>query len=247
MPQFFVDQPLASDREIQIRGADARHIAQSLRLRAGDWIVLSDGAGRSYRATITSSAPNAVVATIGAELPPRRGVPPPALALAAIRGERFEWAIEKAVELGCRHLLPFHSARTVRGKGDEARKLARWRTIALEAAKQSGLPFRPEIETAQDFDALCARFGDFSAAILFFEGEEKRELRETLRGQPPASEGLLIIGPEGGFTAEEVRRAAEAGAVTASLGPQILRVETAAVAALAICQYELGNMDIPGA
>jgi 16S rRNA (uracil1498-N3)-methyltransferase len=250
MPQFFIDATLEKDREIELRGADAHHIALSLRLSAGDWIVLSDGSGRSFRAVISQASASRVIARIEREIARRAGRVPPALAIATIRPERFEWAIQKVVELGCRHILPFRSARTVRGKGGDGdgKRLARWRTIALEAAKQSGLPFRPEVDPPANFEELCGRFAAFSPTILFFEGESKRSIRTILQNQTRSasgeSEGLIVIGPEGGYAAEEVDLARASGAVTASLGQQILKAETAAVAAFTVCQYEFGNLDL---
>lgn len=250
MPQFFVDKNFEVGTEIEIRGADARHIAQVLRLAAGDWLVLSDGAGNAFRATIATASPNAVTALVREALPPREGAPAPALAIALIKADRFEWAIQKAVELGCRRLIPFRSARTVPQAADAAdeRKLARWSTIAAEAAKQSGLRFRPEVEAPAAFLELIRRTERFNRAILLYEGERSVGVRE-LWGKArtrPTREDLVIVGPEGGFTEDEVKLAHAAGVATASLGPQILRVETAAVAALALWQYELGNMDAAG-
>jgi 16S rRNA (uracil1498-N3)-methyltransferase len=249
MPQFFVDVPLIEGRRIELVGPDAKHIAQVLRLVPGDWLVLSDGQGRSFRARVERASARSVEALVQAELLRRAGRIPPALALASIRRERFEWALQKAVELGCNHIIPFISARTVRATAvtERDKRTDRWQRIAEEAAKQSGLAFRPEVESPVDFTKLSARFSAFAPAILFYEGEANRGLREILRGQTPSEaltrEGLIVIGPEGGFTADEVREATDAGAITASLGPQILRVETAAVAAMAIWQYEVGNMD----
>lgn len=252
MPQFFVDIPFRVGADVEIRGAEARHITQVLRLGEGDWIVLSDGAGRSFRATIRSAAAGSVVARIEEEIARGPSPLPPALALATIKGDRFEWAVQKAVEIGCRHIIPFRSQRTIprSAEGLDRRRRDRWRRIALEAAKQSGLPFRPEVGAVEDFGQLTGRAKAFRSAILLYEGERQRSLRDIvgkdIRRHPAAAEepaDLLIVGPEGGFADAEVARAVACGAETASLGRQILRVETAAIVALAIWQYELGNMD----
>lgn len=246
MPQFFIDKQFAKNSEIEIRGGDARHISSVLRLKAGDWIVLSDGEGRSYRAKILDSSLRRVKVIIGEEISRRELSQPPVLALALIKPGRFEWAIEKAVELGCLRIVPFKSARTIPQFADNvnARRLARWQKIALAAAKQSGLPFVPEIETPRDFSGLFNSPGEFRRTILFYEGEDKTDILSLWRAKPAEGRDLLIIGPEGGFTDSEVVIAKKNGATTASLGAQILRVETAAIAALAIWQYEEGNMRI---
>ena len=248
MPQFFIDIPIEPGSEVEIRGAEARHISQVLRLAQGDWINLSDGGGRSCRAEILSSKPGSVRARIISEIVRPEGSPPPALALAIIKGERFEWALQKAVELGIRRIIPFSCARTVPqyADGAENRKLTRWGKIADGAAKQSGLPFHPQVDAPLAFDALCEGFGGFAHAILLYEGERREDVRGWWRAsgdRKNEAPDLIIVGPEGGFTADEVAQAEKLGAVCLSLGAQILRVETAAVAAAAIWQMMLGNMD----
>lgn len=251
MPQFFIDQEFSAGDDVEIRGADARHIASVLRLGAGDWIVLSDGLGRSFRATITSATARSVGARIESELVRKNTLPAPALALAVIKGDRFEWAIQKAIEVGCRHLIPFCSLRTVPqyAESAESRKGDRWMRIALAAAKQSGLPFRPEVEDLREFRQVIGMAASYRRSVLLYEGERTHSLRSLL-AEPPPTPGatqnagdLLIVGPEGGFADDEVARATKAGITTVSLGPQILRVETAAVVALAVWQYELGNLN----
>ncbi len=244
MPQFFVNEQIEQGSTIEIRGSDAHHISKVLRLTSGDWLVLSDGLGRSFRATIVNAQARCITAKIESEIERRTGPRPPALAIASIRSERLEWAAQKCVELGLCHIIPFNSARTVRKRAN----LTRLKRITAEAAKQSGLPVMPSVHAPLEFDELCARLPNFDPSILLYEGESRNDLRSVLKkyksgGNSAKSEGLIIIGPEGGFTAEEVEMALSRGAIPTSLGTQILRAETAAVVALAICQYELGNMD----
>ncbi len=251
MPQFFIEKTLSEGDEVEIRGSDAHHIAGVLRLAEGDWLILSDGQGNSFRSNILTASDRSVSARIETRVERKVGPPSPVLAIASIRSERLEWAVQKSVELGCRRILPFDSARTVRRStsGRGSRKSDRLARIALEAAKQSGLPFLPAVDEPTDFAGLCAKLGQFGAALLFYEGESGRSLRAALaekigKGKSDSARSpILIVGPEGGFTDEEVALALASGAISASLGSQILRVETAAVAAMAIVQYELGNMD----
>lgn len=252
MPQFFVDKKLTEGTEVEIRGSEAHHVLDVLRLHAGDWIVLSDGSGRSFRSTILATKAKALIARIGREINRPAGRTPPALAIATIKPDRLEWAVQKSVELGCRHIMTFVSERTARRQLSEnsaARKSERLTRIAMAAAKQSGLPMRPELEAVRSFQDLCTRIPGFSPAVLLYEGESRKGLHDIWRKMPVEEKDskapLVIVGPEGGFTAAEVDQALASGALTASLGPQILRVETAAVAAVAICQYELGNMNAP--
>lgn len=250
MPQFFIEKELSEGAEVEIRGSDAHHIASVLRLEEGDWLVLSDGSGSSFRSRILECRPRSIRAFIEERLARREGPPPPVLAIASIRSERLEWAIQKCVELGCVKVIPFDSARTVRRSSGKTstRKHDRFQRIAVEAAKQSGLPVTPVVETPIEFDRLCSRLSEFDPSIMLYEGESAMDLKSVWRNIAPSagspkSESLIIIGPEGGFTPEEVESASRAGAITATIGSQILRVETAAIAAMAICQYELGNMD----
>lgn len=243
MPQFFTENEIVAGMEVLIRGAEARHISEVLRLRSGDWIVLSDGSGRSFRSIIKSVKQGSVKAAIKEEIIRTAANPPPALALAVIKKDRFEWAIEKAVELGASRIIPFLCERTVPRylKDATEAKEKRWTNIALAAAKQSGLPVRPEIGKILKFGELCAASKNFGTAILFYEGEKDAHIGSILKNRDKSLGGLLIIGPEGGFTDEEVKAAKESGIQTASLGTQILRVETAAIAALSVWQYEAGG------
>ncbi|MFH0800695.1 MAG: RsmE family RNA methyltransferase [Pseudomonadota bacterium] len=245
MPQFFIDRKFCTGGEIEIRGGDARHISQVLRLRAGDWILLSDGGGRSFRAIIRSVSSQSVRAEIEEEIRRPEAKSPPALALAIIKGDRFEWALEKAVELGTRRIIPFCSARTVPqyAAAAGARKAERWQKIAVAAAKQSGLPFRPQVDEPRSFADLLKLSKKFNRAVLLYEGEKRTSIADLGEKGCRSSEDIIIIGPEGGFTDDEVGLATAAGAIAVSLGAQILRVETAAIAAIAIWQYELGNMN----
>jgi len=245
MPQFFVDRKISAGTQVEVRGADARHILNSLRLKPGDWIVLSDGQGRSFKCTIKDVRPAGVTLDVTGEIRRTQAGAPPALAIASIRGERMEWAIQKAVELGCRRIIPFNSARTVRRAepASGSRKTIRLRKVAIEAAKQSGLPFVPRVDEPVDFPALCSMISGFEPALMLYEGESSLGLGKSLERMRPDREGIIVIGPEGGFTDDEVSSARESGAKTVSLGAQILKTETAAVAAIAIYQFRAGNME----
>ena len=242
MPQFFIDKPIETGSEIEIKGSDAHHINDVLRLRKGDWLVLSDGKGNSYRATLVSAGKKAVEARITEEIRRKAGALPPCLAFAVIKHDRSEWIIQKAVELGCRHIIPYYCNRTIPKFKSADKKIDRWRDIAAGAAKQSGLFFLPQIDQPAQFGKLCGRLSQYSKTLLFWEGEQKTGLRDALHGLRP--EILVVVGPEGGFDSSEIDNAVAAGATTVSLGQQILRVETAALTALAIVQYELENLSL---
>ncbi len=147
------------------------------------------------------------------------------LYLALVKGERFDWAVEKATELGVSSLVPLITSRTeVRHPGEERR--VRWQRLAVAAAAQSGRVRIPRIEPPLDFARALEEAADFEQAFLLAPGGTPLE-------GPWAARVALLIGPEGGFSGEEVVQARASGLVLAGLGPRILRVETAALAALA--------------
>lgn len=245
MPQFFIDQKFDVGSEVDLRGADAKHVVQVLRLTPGDWIVLSDGSGKSYEAEITDASPRSVTAKIKS-LRSQRKLSDLTLAIAITKHDKTEAVIQKTVELGIARIIPFHSERTVPKLVSDVtdKKLERWQKISMEAAKQSGLPFFPKVERPLPFDELVRTIPDFVTSILFWEGEKDRGIADYKDELSQEGKKLVVIGPEGGFSKDEVEKARAAGAVTASLGQQILRVETAAIAALAICQYESGEFRV---
>jgi 16S rRNA (uracil1498-N3)-methyltransferase len=247
MPQFFIDKDIVPGSEMTIGGGEAHHITHVLRLSAGDWIVLSDGKGHSFKAHISKTVGKGVCVTIGREVTRSFATRPPTLAAAVIRGKRFEWMIEKAVELGINEISPFVSKRSIEfARGDLVGKVARWTKIATSAAKQSGLPFIPKIGRPQKFEELCESTAQFSRRALFYEGESPLSLQDFLRAGCPSGDhnhGMIIIGPEGGFDASEIEAAKDSGMAIVGLGQQILRAETAAIAAITIWQYESGNLN----
>lgn len=242
MPQFFIDQPFSKGSSLTIAGSDARHIMNVLRLKEGDWLIISDGRGKSYKAEIKKMNSKSVEVFVGEEKGSNRHPPSVSIAFAVIKHDRTEYIIQKSVELGCADIRPFFSSRTVPTYTSNVgeKKLARWQSIAMEAAKQSGLPFKPRVEIPVEFEELCRDFEKYRKVFLFWEGEEKIDLKSVSASID--SPVLIVIGPEGGFSKEEADLARKHGAQTVSLGPQILRVETAALVALGIMQYEIGNL-----
>lgn len=242
MPQFFINKTFTIGSKIKITGSDAHHILDILRLKKNDWIILSDGKGRSYRATLLEVAPHAVEVIIDKEVKRRKNANSPSLAFAIIKHDRAEYIIQKAVELGCLDFHPIVSERTIPKflSNINDKKLARWQKIALEAAKQSGLPFFPKVSPIKKLDDLCSTFSNYDKVFFLWEGEGKNNFKSQIIEQN--KKHLLVIGPEGGFSIDEVRKAKVSGAVSVTLGEQILRVETAAIVSLTVMQYELGNL-----
>jgi 16S rRNA (uracil1498-N3)-methyltransferase len=160
---------------------------------------------------------------------------------ALIKGQRFDWVLEKGTEVGVSSFVPVVSSRSVvRPAEASASRLERWQRIVTEAAEQSGRSRLPQVSPPVTFaDALASAPG---LRLLPWEGEHDITLREALTAEGPPEAVSLFIGPEGGFPTEEVEMARQQGVRTVSLGPRILRAETAGIVAAALVLHELGEM-----
>jgi 16S rRNA (uracil1498-N3)-methyltransferase len=213
---------------------------RSLRLRTGDSFYAFDEEGTRYRMRILEATSRSLRAEVLESSPPE---PPPEVAVTLLVGlpkaDKMDFILEKATELGCSRVIPFRSSRTIpRLDPEDARKrLLRWERIALAAAKQCGSGRVPDISPLLSWpDALRAAAAS-EGKVIFYEGEGRFGLKKVLTGLAKVSSVALLIGPEGGFSEDEVREAEKAGFLRAGLGSRILRVETAAVAALGMTMY----------
>lgn len=240
MPRFFVD---ALAETVVITGEDARHIAKSLRMTAGETLTLCDGQGREAPGVVNSLSPDAVSVRLGDTVlsasEPQTQVH---LYLAMPKGDKPEWVVQKAVELGAVEIVLFLSARCIsRPKGDDAaKKVQRLQKIANEAAKQCGRGILPTVRGVLSFSQVLKEAQQFDRCFLLYEGR-----CEPLRVQLPQRSAsiALLIGSEGGFSPEELAQTETCGIRAASLGKRILRCETAPIAALSAVMFFLGEMD----
>ena len=236
MHRFFTND--IKEGTARITGEDVRHIRRVLRMREGDPAEICDGRGTDYDGVILTAADDEVVFALS-DGHPAYGEPGLDLTLfqALAKGAKFETVVQKSVELGVTAIVPVLTARCVaEPKRDFEKKRQRWQRIAEEAAKQSRrgiIPRIGELAAVEDLDP--SRFDLFAVA---YEEERETGLRDALRGRGVANAAVLI-GPEGGFEAEEVRRLAARGAVPVSLGRSILRTETAGLKAVANILYEV--------
>ncbi len=238
MPRFFLDT--IPDDEAVILGEDARHIAKSLRMRPGEEVTLCDCLGYDYRGEIAEVSPEAVRVRI-LEICKSFAEPSVQVTLcqALLKGDKMDWVVQKAVELGVRRIQPMVTARCVSRPDEKAlsKKVQRWQKIALEAAKQSGRGIIPEVLPAVSFQKAVKAAP--KPRLLFYEGGGRR-VPELLSETEAALS--MFIGPEGGFADEEVAQMEAEGGVRATLGPRILRAETAPLAALAAVMVVTGNL-----
>ncbi len=242
MPQFLIDPSQIKDSTAIITGEEAKHLVKVLRHKVGDLIHLTDGKYR-YDAAIESIRGKEVLFKLLEKHLLSPAAPSPILGMALLKHDHLERVIQKGVELGVAHFFLFTSERTI-PHYDEAttpKKMGRFEKIGKEAAKQSGMITIPKIHPPLPWEQFVKKFREFSGVLLAWEEEKESQFHAVFQTLDP-SKLLLIIGPEGGFTPEEVRSAGKEGAKIVSLGRQILRSETAAITLLALSQYELGNI-----
>lgn len=230
MPRFFVTPDAVSDGVIHITGEDAYHIARSLRMATGDAVTVSDGQGKEYVCTLSHIRDEECTCEIS-ECRPVSAESPVKITLymAYPKGDKLETVVQKAVELGAFRIVPFESSRCVKKPKAEKtdKQTERLQKIAKEAAKQSGRGIVPEVCKPVSFSEMLSLASRAELPLLCYEGERTLSLKEALRGKENVSDICAVVGCEGGFSEEEARLCREAGLVSVSLGPRILRCETA--------------------
>jgi 16S rRNA (uracil1498-N3)-methyltransferase len=236
--RFFVDSIRGGVAEL--RGEEARHLTRVLRVEAGQRFEISDNRA-AYLAEIVEARGDRVVFRVEAPLEPAEAPVAVTLCAALIKFDRFEWIVEKATELGVARIVPVEAMRTEKGLFEASRKRSeRWERIARESSQQSRRTTLPEIAAGARF---AEALGTEAEARLFLEeAATAPPLLRAIGGRRVATAAVLL-GPEGGWTDREREQAAAAGWTAVSLGPQILRAETAAVAALALLTGSALTMD----
>ena len=232
-PRLFVDQPLAPGAIVPLEGAPANYLAAVMRLGPGDPVRLFDDRTGEWLADVTEAARKRVTLAVTRQLRLRESVPDIWLLFAPIKKAPIDWLVEKATELGAARLQPVLTQRTIVDRVN----LDRLRTITIEAAEQCDRTALPELAEPTKLAALLASWPT-ERTLLFADEQGGAPLREIARAGPTA----LLIGPEGGFTDQE-RQAIRAhpAAQAFTLGPRILRAETAACAALAAWMSVAGD------
>jgi 16S rRNA (uracil1498-N3)-methyltransferase len=209
-------------------------------MRPGDPLEIFDGCGRAFRAEIVTMSPTGAEIDVFEEITLRtESKLPVTLAIALSKGPRLDRVIEKATELGVARFVPFESERAIVTGRKSAGRVERWRRIAVSAAAQSGRTQAPIVDEVATFREVLAITLADGLSFLFWE--ESRSPLE--RWASPAPKNLLLVtGPEGGFSAAEAQEAERSGFRVVSLGPRILRADTAPIAATAICQWLWGDL-----
>ncbi len=263
MSRFFISESSVDLKNgtVTITGEDVKHIGSVLRAVPGDPLELSDGAGTDYAAVVDQITKDSILARITGSRPNRTEPPIDVTLFQGIpKADKMDYIIQKCIEIGVNRIVPVMTARTVvrfANKKDADSKVTRWRRIALEAAKQCDRGIIPEIGDPIDFDAAVKQAAGFDLKLLPYEEESWGSLRRQLKdfsaghAAPPGNNEAgachkstiaVFIGPEGGFSPAEAEKAVQGGLTSVTLGPRILRTETAGLAAAAIIMYELGDM-----
>jgi|WetSurSiteA1Bulk_404760.scaffolds.fasta_scaffold46423_2 16S rRNA (uracil1498-N3)-methyltransferase len=243
MTRIYLPLKAVKEQTIFITGEKAHYLISVLRCRAGDKVMIFDGNGNCYKTEITGIDKKSITAEVREKVtwdpePPVRVL----LIQGLLKGEKMDLVMQKATELGVHEILPVV---TERSQIRETRKISRWRKIVEEASRQSGRNSIPRIQDPLPYSQAIEKtsFSGKAAGIIFYEEGGIRISMALSLSSPSLSDISILIGPEGGFTREEVACAQQKGFTVASLGKRILRAETAAIAALSIVQYHFGGMD----
>jgi 16S rRNA (uracil1498-N3)-methyltransferase len=222
---------------------ESRHLTRVLRLRPGDTVVATDGAGRDYTVRLESVGDAATGTVLAAAAGPRESPLAITLVQGVPKGDRMEAIVRAATELGVARVLPALCERTiVRLEPSRWRERARrWQRVAREAAKQCGRAVIPTVETPRPLDEWLAAAGPADLALCLWEGGGA-PLGQALAAAGTPRSALLVVGPEGGLAPAEVDAARARGLIVASLGPRIVRTETAGPAVVAILQARFGDL-----
>lgn len=242
MPQFLVSSGQQPGNLVVLSPEESRHLVKVLRKQEGDTVLLTDGHGHRFSGRIRSTALRAATILIEEALPEKTLHGQLTLAQALLKGDKMEFVIQKAAELGVHAVIPFASSRSISKIDPRTTKISRWKKIAQAASKQCGRAAHMVVEESVLFETLVEKEAE-GTKIIFWE-EANRSLRDFFCGAPSDSMESVaaLIGPEGGFSRTEVDFAVGHGFAPVSLGSLILRAETAAVAAITLIQYELGNI-----
>jgi 16S rRNA (uracil1498-N3)-methyltransferase len=238
-------QAFASDaKSVTLSAEETRHVRDVLRLKSGDEVYVFDGAGREVRGQVQSITRDSTEVSVSDEVEPARPESPLTLTLAValLKGEKFDLVVQKMTELGVVRVIPVITARAdikIRNDDDAERKLIRWRRITLEASKQCGRARLMDVENPSAFHDFVERPGGDELRLMFSErGGESLAAAGNQKSDPATA----LVGSEGGWTNEEIDQARDAGWKIVTLGGRILRAETAAIVVSALLQNRFGDL-----
>jgi len=246
MHKFFVARDSFTVNSVKILGEDVKHMYRVLRLEPGDKISINDCMGKEYIGEIIDINKTEVNVKLIEEIDLNnesslsvnlyQGLP---------KSSKMDLIVQKATELGVNKITPIITDRVVvKSELGEFRKTDRWRRIALEACKQSKRSLIPQVEIPIEFEELLVQLKGIDLIVVPYENEEGKGIKAMMKEirHRDIKSAAVIIGPEGGFEVEEIKKLKALGAHIITLGPRILRTETAGFVAISILMYELGDM-----
>ncbi len=243
MYRFFIEDGIDSGQDIHIGGKDYNHIKNVLRMKRGEEVLISDGQDREYLCAIEDYTEDEVIVSIKDIMGTSRELPAKITLFQGLpKGDKMEQIIQKTVELGVYEIVPVSMKRSVvKLDGKKAdKKVERWNSIALSAAKQSKRGIIPEVKELMTFKEAVKTASHMDACLVPYENAEgiegARKLVDSMKDKKSIG---IFIGPEGGFDEEEIAYALEAGAQTLTLGRRILRTETAGMTMMSILMFAL--------
>ena len=244
MPKFFVSVDETRENFLVLTGENAAH-ARSLRLKAGETVTVCDGAGQDLQCVVSDVSPGQISLVVRSRA--ASNAEPAVFCsvyMAYAKADKLEHVIQKATELGAGEIVAFPSSRCVSRPDEKSlgKKLERWQKIAASAAEQSGRGRIPQVLALPSFADAVKRAAGCELALLPYENEHALSLRRAV-GEAAFETVSIMTGPEGGFSEDEVRLAQEAGMQICTLGPRILRCETAPLCALSAVLYAAGALD----
>jgi 16S rRNA (uracil1498-N3)-methyltransferase len=240
MQRYFVEPHLFSEHEVTITGDDVHHIVNVMRSEIGQEIIVCDGQGRAALARLAQFSAKEVKAEIVQALDKQSELPiRVTIAQGLPKGDKMEWILQKGTELGAFAFFPFSSERTIvkLDQKKEGKKLERWGKIVKEAAEQSHRSILPKILPPLSYKQAVAAAGNYTRCVIAYEKEQGSTLHHVFATLAPGDSLLVFVGPEGGFTDDEVALAEAAGILPVTFGPRILRTETASQYLLSAVSY----------
>lgn len=248
-PRIYFPQKMQEGDRVKLGSEDLHYIKTVLRLKREDTLILFSGMGLEYEAVVRDFTTQDLILEITKEKKTKIDDSIRiTLAQALPKGNKMDFIIRKASELGVSRIIPFISSRSIpRPSGDRVPlKISRWQKIAVEASRKCGRGNILEITDIVTCNGVLQRPEDKFLKIIFWEEESSAGIKEILRDKKyeGTTDFFIIVGPEGGFSRKEVEMACRAGFLSASLGGLVLVVETAVLVILSILQYEKGNFDV---
>ncbi len=244
VPRIYSPDSLENKTTCELGQDNLKYLKQVMRLKNGDRINIFDGFGREFEAVIKNFSTKTVLIELGKIIPAADKEIQITLAQAIPKARKMDAIVKSAAELGADVIIPFDAARSVGNIAEEkgSLKIARWQKIATEAARSSHSSHITKVSNVLSFtDMLSAASGN-ALKLIFWEEESQKTIKDILTDKIIAGskDFFIVVGPEGGFSKDEILKTKDAGFFSVTLGRQILKVETAAAAIISIIQYEKG-------